>query len=68
MGDQKSAIDWFRQAVEDGFNCYPLFEQDPNLDSLRGIQEFKELLAAEQAKYNHYKAKFGIGSPPRDRK
>ena len=68
MEDRERAIYWFKQAIEDGFNCYPLFLKDANLDSLRGIQAFKDLLASEEQKYKSYKAKFGIGSPPRDRK
>jgi len=63
MKDETNAISWFKQAVEDGFNCYPLFLKDGNLDSLREIPEFKRLLAREEEKYNYYKSKFGIGSP-----
>jgi adenylate cyclase len=68
MNDHENAIYWFKQAVEDGFNCYPLFLKDASLDSLRNVQHFKDLLAEEEKKYKYYKSKFGIGPRMAERK
>ena len=67
MNNTSKAIFWFKQTVNDGWNCYPLFLVDHNLDSLRGIQQFKDLMAKEKEKYDYYKAKFGVGSLSWDR-
>ena len=67
MNKPDKAIYWFKKTVEDGFNSYPVFRDDHNLDSLREIQEFKDLLAKEEKDYKHYKAAFGVGSLAWDR-
>jgi hypothetical protein len=40
MKDEKKAMEWLEKAVQDGFPCYPLFQGDRYLDSLRGNAEF----------------------------
>lgn len=44
MNQRVEAIKWLESAANDGFPCYPMFEQDPNLASLRGDPAFLELL------------------------
>ena len=63
MNNTKEGVRWFRELVNDGFNSYPFFRDDPNINSLRDDKEFNDLLDAEKEKYNHFKTKFGIGSP-----
>ena len=64
------AIEWFEKAVRDGFNSYPTFENDPNLDSLRNDSRFRQIMEMERKKWESYRSKFGasaaqpIKSPP----
>jgi hypothetical protein len=44
MGETHAAIDGLRRAAEDGFPCYPWFERDPCLASIRNDPEFTELM------------------------
>jgi hypothetical protein len=39
------AIKWLEAAASDGFPCYPFFESDHNLDSLRQDGRFIEFMA-----------------------
>ena len=64
------AIEWFEKAIRDGFSCYPLFENDSNLDSLRTDSRFRKIMEVERKKWENYRSKFGtsaaqpIESPP----
>ena len=40
LGDTRQAVSWLKKASREGLPCYPLFERDPNLDSLREDPEF----------------------------
>jgi class 3 adenylate cyclase len=60
MNKANLAIEWFERAARDGFNCYPLFESDPNLDRLRQDLRFREIMEVERKKWEHYQSKFGI--------
>jgi TolB-like protein/Flp pilus assembly protein TadD len=40
LGDTRQAVSWLKKASREGLPCYPLFERDPNLDSLRQDPEF----------------------------
>jgi tetratricopeptide (TPR) repeat protein len=62
MNKADLAIEWFERAVRDGLNCYPLFENDPNLDSLREDSRFREIMEVERKKWQYYRSKFGTAS------
>jgi class 3 adenylate cyclase len=59
MNKNDLAIEWFEKAIRDGFSCYPLFEKDGNLDSLRNDLRFREIMQAERKKWEYYRSKFG---------
>jgi serine/threonine protein kinase/tetratricopeptide (TPR) repeat protein len=40
LGDAKTAMVWLKKAAREGLPCYPLYEQDPGLASLRSHPEF----------------------------
>src|SRR5262249_7200556 len=40
MNNHEQAIRWLRSAAEDGFPCYPMFENDSDLDNLRSDPRF----------------------------
>lgn len=44
MGEKDAAIDGLTRAADDGFPCYPWFERDPCLESLRDDPRFKQLI------------------------
>jgi hypothetical protein len=43
-------------AADDGFPCYPLFEHDDNLNSLRSDPRFVAFLAQMKARLQQYEA------------
>jgi len=42
--------------AENGFPCYPLFENDPNLDAIREDAEFRKFLDDQKAQWEKRKA------------
>jgi tetratricopeptide (TPR) repeat protein len=52
----EEAIKWLHVAAEDGFPCYPLFESDANLNSLRKEERFVGFMAKLKQQWEHYKA------------
>ena len=63
MNQTDPAVEWFERAVNDGFNCYPMFERDPNLDRLRSNLHFQRLMETERIKWENYRIKFGTAPP-----
>jgi serine/threonine protein kinase len=64
MDKKDSAMEWLGKSVTQGFNCYPLFESDANLASLRSDARFIKFLAAEKERYDLLKLKYGIKTAP----
>ncbi len=62
MNKTDLAIEWFERVVRDGLNCYPLFEKDSNLDSLRQDSRFRTIMESERKKWEYYRSKFGTSS------
>ena len=56
MGRKDEAMSWLENAVEHGFPCYPLFQKDPYLQSLRGEPEFQALLLRIQKQWEKWRA------------
>ncbi len=48
------ALQWLQSAADDGFPCYPLFERDPYLDSLRKDERFLALMANLKKQWDGY--------------
>jgi len=59
MRERDLAIDWFEKSIRDGLSCYPLFEKDPNLDSLRDDPRFQRTMQEERSKWEHFREQFG---------
>ena len=55
MNKPEQAIKWLEAAADDGFPCYPLFERDANLNSLRQNEKFVTFLATQKQQWEHYK-------------
>jgi tetratricopeptide (TPR) repeat protein len=55
LQERDEAVSWLEAAADDGFPCYPCFERDPNLDSLRGYPRFVNLMAGLQKQWHRFK-------------
>lgn len=55
LGKPDAAIEWLRKAADGGFPCYPLFEHEPNLASLRAEPEFVTLINELRQRWEPYK-------------
>lgn len=62
MNKPEEAVYWLQQAAENGFPCYPLFEQDSNLDPIRQDPRFIAFMAKLKAQWEQYKATLSMGS------
>jgi len=56
MKKAEEAIRWLQAAADDGFPCYPLFENDPFLDHLRKDPRFIALMAKLKEQWERYRA------------
>ncbi|MBX3280419.1 MAG: protein kinase [Acidobacteria bacterium] len=50
------AVKWLEETADEGFPCYPLFERDANLNSLRKDERFIALMSRFRKQWEHYKA------------
>ncbi len=60
LGDKKSALRCLRRSVEGGYYNYPLFKNEPFLDSLRDKPEFKKILSIAREKHLEFKKKLAV--------
>jgi DNA-binding winged helix-turn-helix (wHTH) protein/tetratricopeptide (TPR) repeat protein len=49
------AVTWLEATADDGFPCYPCFERDPNLDSLRQHRRFVELMSLLRKRWTRFR-------------
>jgi TolB-like protein/tRNA A-37 threonylcarbamoyl transferase component Bud32/Tfp pilus assembly protein PilF len=54
-GRPADALKWLHQAADDGYPCYPVFENDSALDRIRGEQVFKDFLAGQRTVWEGFK-------------
>jgi hypothetical protein len=50
------AVQWVGDTARHGWLCYPLFERDPNLDSLRMHPGFDTVLQEIRAEWDRHRA------------
>ena len=50
------ALQYLRMAADDGFPCYPLFEHDSNLDSLRKNPQFLSFMTEQKKQWEYFRA------------
>src|SRR5216684_5262567 len=56
MNNPQQALNWLQMAADDGFPCYPMFENDPLLNNLRNDPHFIEFLAQQKRQWEQYRA------------
>jgi eukaryotic-like serine/threonine-protein kinase len=54
LGEKDQALRWLTDAARNGFPCYRFFEIDPLLESIRGDERFRELMARLRAECAGY--------------
>ncbi len=54
MGEKQKAVSWLIKAAETGFPCYPLYNRDPNLESLKGYPAFEDFMSGMKKKLEYY--------------
>ena len=58
MNYAERAVEWLEFAAKDGFPCYPLFENDDNLRSLRRDARYINFMAKLNHQWSAYQAMF----------
>lgn len=51
----EEAVQYLQMAVDDGYPCYPLFEQDTKLDPIRHSRKFQEFLSTQKRLWEYNK-------------
>ena len=58
MKNAEKAVEWLEFAAMDGFPCYPLFQNDGNLDNLRQSARYLNFMAKLNSQWAGYQAMF----------
>jgi TolB-like protein/DNA-binding winged helix-turn-helix (wHTH) protein len=58
MNKTEQAVEWLEFAAKDGFPCYPLFENDSNLDNIRHDNRYINFMAKLNRQWTGYQAMF----------
>lgn len=56
MNKPRLALQYLRQAADNGFPCYTFFEKDTNLDTLRGDPRFRDFMTQQKKQWEHFRA------------
>ncbi len=56
MGQREKAVKWLVKAADEGLLCYPFYNLDPNLSSLRGYPAFESFMLKMKKKWEYHKS------------
>jgi len=56
LNDKKESVIWLQKAANSGFPNYPLYNSDPNFQSLKDSEDFKKLISRLKEDWEKYKA------------
>ncbi len=54
-GRPADAVKWLQQAADDGYPCYPVFENDSALNRIRGERVFQDFLTGQRAVWEGFR-------------
>ena len=55
MNRTDAALDWLEKSAQTGFPCYPLFERDPSLNSIRSFPRFVAFMTGIKKQWEYYR-------------
>ena len=55
MNNAEQSVKWLKSTAEEGFPCYPLFENDDNLNNIRQDGRFIEFMGKLKPQWEHYR-------------
>ena len=55
LGKKREAVVWLEKAADNGLPCYPYFEKDPHLASLRGEPDYQAFMKKLKARWEHFR-------------
>ena len=58
LNKPEDTVKWLQAAADDGFPCYPLFDNDPSLNNVRKDQRFIAFMAKLKPQWERYKSTF----------
>ncbi len=56
LGKKRESLAWLQKAADNGLPCYPYFEKDPHLASLRTEPDYEAFMKKLKVRWEHYKA------------
>ncbi len=59
MGKKQSALEWLEKTAEHGMPCYPLFNTEPALNSLRDDPQFRAFMERLKKQWEGFMRDFG---------
>jgi tetratricopeptide (TPR) repeat protein len=62
MNRPADSVRYLHMTADSGFPCYPLFDNDPNLEAIRSDTEFQEFISEQRAIWDERIAKYGASS------
>ena len=54
-GRADTAVEWLRNAADDGYPCFPVFENDRALDRVRAAPVFQTFLAQQRDRWEQFR-------------
>jgi eukaryotic-like serine/threonine-protein kinase len=55
LNKPEEAVRFLQMTADDGYPCFPLFEKDAKLDSIRQYPKFQTFLSAQKRQWEYYK-------------
>jgi hypothetical protein len=63
LGNISAALRVLEKSVDGGFFCYPYFQRDPLLKSIRNTTDFPRALEKARVRFEGFRARFAPGPP-----
>jgi hypothetical protein len=60
LGRPDSAVAWLRVTIDDGFPCYPCFNDDPNFSRIRFDSRFASMMSSLKEQWNRFASRYAM--------